>query len=202
MAPGATERLVEALAARGYALEPKFLSAGLVDALRARQAALEAEGRFRPAAIGAGADRSVRPGIRGDRLCWLDPPYAPAEAGFLAQAESLRASINAALGLGLFDFECQYASYAPGTRYARHLDLARGGAERVTSLLLYLNDGWSAADGGALRLYTREGTVEVLPEGGTLVLFESARFEHEVCEAGRERLSIAGWFRRRARVPA
>ena len=39
---------------------------------------------------------------------------------------------------------------------------------------------------------------EILPQSGRLVLFLSARFLHEVMPARRERLSITGWFKRRA----
>ena len=35
------------------------------------------------------------------------------------------------------------------------------------------------------------------PEGGSLVVFLSAELPHEVLPASRERMSIAGWFRRR-----
>ena len=191
-ADAATLRLIEALARSGYAIEPGFLAADEVGVLRARLKELELAGRFRAAAIGAGAKRTVRPTLRGDRLCWLDPPFVAAEAAFLARAEGLRCGLNAALTLGLFDLECQYAIYPSGGVYVRHLDRSAAGAERLLSVLVYLNEDWSAEDGGALKLYTESGPVEVLPAGGTLVVFESARFEHEVRPAGRERLSIAG----------
>jgi SM-20-related protein len=41
----------------------------------------------------------------------------------------------------------------------------------------------------------------VQPEGGTLACFLSADFEHEVLPAARPRLSLTGWFRRRAGIP-
>jgi len=37
----------------------------------------------------------------------------------------------------------------------------------------------------------------VHPTGGTLVLFLSERFAHEVLPAKRERLSLTGWFKSR-----
>jgi SM-20-related protein len=104
--------------------------------------------------------------------------------------------------LGLFELEAHFAVYAPGAAYPTHVDRLRGDDARVLSVVLYLNADWRAADGGALRLYL-EGTgraprVDVLPCGGTLVAFLSERFAHEVLPAWRERLSLAGWFRRRA----
>ena len=61
---------------------------------------------------------------------------------------------------------------------------------------------WRAEDGGQLRLYLDESRDEefhdVMPEGGTLVCFLSDGFWHEVLPATRARLSLTGWFRRRA----
>jgi SM-20-related protein len=71
----------------------------------------------------------------------------------------------------------------------------------VVSVVLYLNLDWGEADGGRLRLYLeRAGEPpfeDVVPEGGTLAVFLSERFAHEVLPAARERLSLTGWFRRR-----
>jgi SM-20-related protein len=47
-------------------------------------------------------------------------------------------------------------------------------------------------------MYDDERVRDVLPVAGTLVCFLSDRFEHEVLPATRERLSLTGWFRRRA----
>jgi SM-20-related protein len=67
--------------------------------------------------------------------------------------------------------------------------------------VLYLNEDWARDDGGELRLHldaAEAGKIQdVLPVGGTLVLFLSEHFAHEVLPANRERLSLAGWFRTR-----
>ena len=68
---------------------------------------------------------------------------------------------------------------------------------RSVSLLLYLNDEtWDAKkDGGVLRAIIKGGkTKEVVPKGGTLVLFDSKTVEHEVLATNRERLAVVGWF--------
>jgi SM-20-related protein len=95
------------------------------------------------------------------------------------------------------DLECHYAIYPPGTHYRRHLDRSPAGAERVVSLVLYLNEDWNPADGGELKLYTEPGVL-IVPSGGTLVLFVSESLEHEVLPTRAVRLSLTGWFRRRA----
>ena len=68
----------------------------------------------------------------------------------------------------------------------------------MLSVVLYLNEDWHADDGGALRIHVDDGaTRDVLPEGGTLVAFLAADFEHEVLPATRPRLAVSGWFRTR-----
>ena len=193
--------LAEALAAGpGWAVVPGFLADAHWRALAAHARERDAAGEFRPAAVGAGAARAVRADVRGDRILWVYAPAPGAEQALFAQLEELRLGLNAALMLGLLDVECHYAIYAAGARYVRHLDRSPAGAERVVSLVLYLNEDWGARDGGALRLYTGDGAHEIAPAGGTLVLFLSERFEHEVLPARRVRLSLTGWFRRRARL--
>ena len=75
----------------------------------------------------------------------------------------------------------------------------------MISLVLYLNDDWCDADGGALRIYptrdAHEPACELPPRGGTLVAMRSEAIAHEVLPANVERWSIAGWLRRRPREP-
>jgi SM-20-related protein len=116
--------------------------------------------------------------------------------------ECLRRAVNGALTLGLFDFEGHLAVYPPGSYYRKHLDQFQGVGLRTLTCVCYLNPGWDSADGGQLRLYTDpahpERYQEILPESGRLVLFLSADFLHEVLPARQPRLSLTGWFRRRA----
>jgi len=182
----------------GLAVVPRFLPGAQVAALR--QVALErhAAGAFRRAAIGTGERRQVRDEVRGDEILWMPAEPSAPEQALLDLLESLRLTLNRELALGLFELECHYALYPPGKAYARHLDQFAGDTSRVVSCILYLNEGWTGADGGALRLYADEGVVDVSPEGGTLVAFLSGRLWHEVLPATRPRLSLTGWFRRRA----
>jgi SM-20-related protein len=115
--------------------------------------------------------------------------------------ERLRLALNRRLYLGLFGFEAHLACYAPGARYEAHVDRFRSAPQRAVSTTLYLNEGWTAEDGGELRLYLGTNAdspfVDVAPLAGTLVVFASERFLHAVLPARRERLSITGWFTRR-----
>jgi SM-20-related protein len=113
----------------------------------------------------------------------------------------LRLALNRELQLGLFEYECHFARYAPGAFYRKHVDRFSRDSRRRLSSILYLNPAWAAADGGALRLYMERtpesARVDIAPAGGTLVLFLSERFPHEVLPATRERLSLTGWFKTR-----
>jgi SM-20-related protein len=191
------QRLVEALAGPGWGVEPAFADRELVQGLLADVARRDAGGEFRAAAVGAGANRAVRPQVRGDRICWLLRPESATERRILERLELLRTDLNRTLLLGLVDFECHYASYGPGAHYTRHLDRSPQGAERVVSVVLYLNDEWQEPDGGELVIAAEDGEVVVAPRGGTLVAFLSQRLEHEVRAVRRTRLSLSGWFRRR-----
>lgn len=63
----------------------------------------------------------------------------------------------------------------PGARLDTHVDFDRHpetGWRRVANLLLYLNEGWREEWGGCLEL--DGGKVTVVPELGTMVLFETS----------------------------
>lgn len=181
------------------AIVPRFAPGPLVAALAHEAQQRDAAGEFHRAAIGRGASRAERSDIRGDRVAWLDEhALSPTECALWAALDTLRVVLNRRAFLGLFSLEAHYALYPPGTFYARHRDRFRDDDARVLSWVLYLNDGWTAADGGALRLHIdARAARDVWPEGGTLVCFLSDCVEHEVRPATRTRLSIAGWFRRR-----
>jgi SM-20-related protein len=190
----------ERVAAEGHAVVPGFAAVGLVAALAAEARRRNAAGDFRAAGIGRGADRVERRDIRGDSLLWLDAQaLARPERSLWDALDSLRVELNRTCFLGLFSFEGHYALYPPGAFYSRHRDRFRDDDARVLSCVLYLNEAWSAADGGALRIRLPGGeTRDVLPIAGTLVAFLADRYEHEVLPAKRERWSVAGWFRRRS----
>lgn len=203
------EVIVNALEKEGWCVVPGFLEAPLWRALAAEAREMYAGGDFRHAGVGRNQDFMIRPEIRNDRVLWLDPALPTRlQSEYLRRMEWLRQRINRELQLGLFGFESHYAMYPAGSFYRRHLDQFRGAGHRTVSCILYLNDDWRPEDGGALRIYLPladqaaapvETHFDLLPEGGSLVVFLSAGFEHEVLPAARERLSITGWFFRNKR---
>jgi SM-20-related protein len=193
----AFDAMAVALESSGYARAAAFVPEALTEALfhRCRE---PSEQGFRVAGIGREEEHQLNPFVRTDEIRWLSDAD-PVEAAYLTWMEQLRLALNRRLFLGLFDYECHFARYAPGAYYKRHLDAFQGRANRVLSTVLYLNPGWLPGDGGELLLYPGRDEVEplerVAPRYGELLAFLSERFPHEVLPARRERYSIAGWFR-------
>lgn len=153
--------------------------------------------RFQAAHIGRGANKKQINSIRGDVISWLEETDSIDQA-YLAWMEKLRIGLNAALYLGLFDYESHYAIYGAGTGYAKHSDVLNGKKNRILSTVLYLNEDWQSRDGGELILFEPTGTAviaTVAPKFGTMIIFLSESFPHEVLLAHHTRRSIAGWFR-------
>ena len=196
----AIKPVAAAIEQAGYVVVQNFLDRSACAALAAECQDLHAGRKLRPAAIGRGEIRRERSDIRGDHLLWLDQhALTQAQTLYWQRMDALRMGLNRALLLGLDELEAHYALYPPGACYAKHRDRFRDDDARVLSSVLYLNHDWRIEAGGQLRLYLPQSKhVDIYPTAGTLVLFLSAEFEHEVLPAARERLSVAGWFRQHA----
>lgn len=195
LTPALLDTIADAIVANGYVILPNALPADLTEALRLRVEQAPADD-FRLAAIGRGAEQQLNQQIRSDRIRWLTKDSEP-DAHYLALMDSLRQGLNQRLFMGLFDYESHYAWYRPEAFYQKHLDALRGSQNRILTTVFFLNHDWQAEQGGALKLYDEDDSLlhTVLPEFGTLVIFLSERFPHEVCPTTRGRGSIAGWFR-------
>jgi len=197
------ETVVEALAGPGWCVIPDFLPADLWRPLASEARETYEDGGFRHAGVGRGENFSIRPEIRNDRVRWIDPLEATElQQAWLDRVESLRVAINRELMLGLFGFEGHFAIYPEGSFYKRHFDRFTDATNRTVTLVLYLNDDWQPEDGGALRIYQSDESgaefySDVLPQGGSAVVFLTEKFAHEVLPANRERLSLTGWYFRR-----
>lgn len=174
------------------------LGENLLAALKQEVQILDRTDAMKKAGIGRGNDLVRDRSVRRDKIAWLQGVTAP-QAALFEFFETIRQGLNQRLFLGLKRFETHYATYHPGDFYKRHLDSFRGRASRVVSLVLYLNEDWQAADGGALQVFNRDNDQEVcgtvLPEAGRMALFMSEEIPHEVLPANRTRYSLACWFR-------
>ena len=153
--------------------------------------------RFHAAQVGRGAAKQQIGSIRGDVINWLDAGNSTDQA-YLAWMEELRLGLNAALYLGLFDYESHYAIYDKGNGYAKHSDVLQGKKNRILTTVLYLNEDWQASNGGELLIFEPTGNTVIAtvnPTFGTMIIFLSEFFPHEVLVSHSTRRSIAGWFR-------
>jgi len=190
--------LADGLVEHGWSQQNIFLSAELTLELAAECRALAASGALNPASVGRGTAQALWTEIRGDRILWLEAGQSPACDRYLQLMENLRIALNRELFLGLDEYESHFAFYAPGASYQTHLDRFRDDDSRTVSAVIYLNHNWLPEQGGALRLHPQgESAQDIAPLGSRLVLFLSADMLHEVLPATRDRLSLAGWFRRR-----
>lgn len=160
--------------------------------------AADAAGELCPAGVGAAGH--LVPEVRADRTAFVrgdDPRWTELVAGFSA----LAAPLAAGLRLALPAMSVQLAVFPPGARYDEHVDAIRGDPFRRVTAVLYLDDLWTAEDGGAIRVVEPEGPREVLPVGGRLVLFRSDAVAHAVLPPRRPRGAAAAWYGARGSLP-
>lgn len=189
-----TEHIIDALSQDGYIIVPDFLDETFTQQLYQRVTSLP-ESAFQLAKIGRQHDHQSQITVRNDKTVWLSEQH-PIEQAYLSVMHTLMTTLNQHLFLGLRDFEAHFAHYPAGHFYQRHLDAFRGQSNRILSSVFYLNPDWQQADGGELVIYRDDDALlRVMPQWGTLVLFLSEQFPHEVLTAHRDRYSIAGWFR-------
>ncbi len=148
---------------------------------------------FNSAAIGSSG--MINSEIRSDKIYWLEKSDFENQLNYFDRfIERLTGTIRVELFISLHDSEFHLAEYEPGTFYKRHLDQHKKRSNRMFTIILYLNENWSPEYGGQLRIYTKDGHLDVLPEFGTLVIFRSDLFEHEVLPTTRSRKSLTGWL--------
>ncbi|MDP2714828.1 2OG-Fe(II) oxygenase [Rheinheimera sp.] len=189
------DAIIAAFYQHGWVWLPNFLSSELNAALLHEA---QHEAQLTLAGIGRLGDHQLNQQIRRDATQWFDGQSA-AQQQYLALMAQLQLVFNRRCFLGLFDFECHFARYNRGDYYQKHLDAFSGRSNRVLTTVSYLN---SVSAGGELALYDEHDNLinKFLPTAGSLVLFESERFPHQVLPAIDTRYSIAGWFRKNASI--
>lgn len=187
---------------KGYSIRPYALPESLTSLLLQHITTMP-DTNFKRAGIGRAQDHNINNFIRTDEICWITG-NSDAGSAWLSWAKLLQAFLNRRLFLGLFSFESHFSHYAKGDFYKKHKDAFIGEGNRILTVVVYLNRRWSAEDGGELVIYDKQLSsssvvdnrkVTVIPGFGTIVVFLSEEFVHEVLPAMRDRYSIAGWFR-------
>lgn len=192
----AFEKIANDIYTLGYCILIDGLPAELAESLYIHNQQMS-DAIFEKAGIGRSDEYHTNRSIRRDEICWIDG-YTPTGQMWLSWCAELQQYLNRRLLLGLHSFESHFAHYKPGMFYKRHYDAFKGSTNRVLSLVTYLNKHWHESDGGQLVIYkndTDKTGIRVQPAFGTIAVFLSEDFPHEVLPATRDRYSIAGWFR-------
>ena len=188
------EKIADALALKGYIIINEGLNETLVQALYKQ---VSSHTNLSSAKVGRGAQRQKLENVRSDKTHWLED-FEPTEKAYLEWMESLRKAMNQTLYMGLAEYEAHFAHYEKGAFYQKHVDVLRGSNKRLLTTVFYLTPQWKEGDGGELLIYDEEGTTvleKVPPRMGTMVIFLSDKFPHEVLASQTDRYSIAGWFK-------
>jgi len=196
LANSSYDLIANALNDDGYIVLPKFLPDELTEQLYQHVSTIP-EQEFKVAGIGRNQSFQLNDKIRSDRTRWLSS-FDPVEQAYLSIMDDCRQQLNQQLFLGLRDYEAHFAHYKEGSYYQRHVDAFHGRSNRLVTTVFYLNPDWDQQDGGELIIYHNDSSntvCRVLPEFGTMVVFLSEQFPHEVLTSMRDRYSIAGWFR-------
>lgn len=193
----AAEIYLEHIETHGYAIIENAIDSDLISELMAD--CYRINPHFSLAGIGRLNNLQIDDSVRKDKTYWFDGS-SNAQLSYQQIMEAVRTTLNRNFFMGLFDYECHYAKYTQGDFYKKHVDAFKGRSNRVFTTVLYLN---SPNKGGELVIYkpkSKDIEVVIKPTAGTLVLFESERFVHEVLPAVDNRYSIAGWFRKNASI--
>lgn len=188
--------IVEDLILQGYSILPSALPPDLLNTLSCYQQNLTPH-KYADAGIGRQEDYTKVKSIRSDEISWITNDFN-AGALWLDWIAKLQSFLNQRLFLGLSTFESHFAHYSPGSFYKRHYDAFRGKVNRVLTVVVYLNPQWDNNDRGEFVLYHDEQDydgIKVTPNYGTMVVFLSEDFPHEVLPSTKDSFSIAGWFR-------
>jgi SM-20-related protein len=189
------ELLIEQLMDFGYGSIEGLFDLDLLSKMKEDLLDKYEDGILKPAGIGKKFDYQKNLEVRGDKILWLEGQN-PLHQQYFNQVNDFMQYMNRTCFTALNAHEFHYAVYKPGSFYKRHIDQFKGDRGRLYSVVTYLNDDWSANDGGEIALYLDGEREELLlPNFGLSVFFKSDELEHEVKTSQKQRLSIAGWLK-------
>jgi SM-20-related protein len=134
---------------------------------------------------------------RNDKIYWLDRQHNNThENSFFDLMDRFVAYLNRTCYTGITGYEFHYTMYEAGSFYKKHIDQFKNNGSRQYSMIMYLNAGWIAADGGELCIHHPGSMQNISPQNGKSVFFKSSELEHEVLLSNKPRLSITGWLKK------
>ena len=186
-------KISDALVDDGYIIIKDALSSKLTSKLLQFS---KNETNYKNAGISKSSDFHIDDTKRRDKTLWIDEDNG-VQSKYLSFTNGLREYLNSSLYLGLTYYEAHFAIYENGDFYEKHLDAFKNSKNRVVTTVFYLNEEWREEDGGELVIYNEDDKIikTVIPNAGTLIVFLSDKFPHEVLKSKAKRHSIAGWFR-------
>lgn len=186
------DRIAQDIQAQGWSYQTKVLDKQHLQSLSSLF-----ESDFGPARVGKNEQKQRVEEIRGDWIRWLDPRDPPEELSReMKFFEEIKLAFNQRFYLGLKDFECHLAKYPSGSFYKKHLDRFENDSSRSVTIIFYLHEEWKPEYCGELVLYNKQNEIlkTILPEPGSVIVFISEDFPHEVKTCSRERRSLTGWI--------
>ncbi len=180
---------------KGYSIHPNGLPSDLADMLWNHARDIPAED-YKKSGVDRDNEHTLDSEARTDKVCWIDTETQVGKS-WIHWTDSLKNHLNKSLFLGMNKFESHFSFYGKGDFYKKHRDAFSVEDNRIFTLIVYLNPEWQDGHGGELIIYSREinsPAIKVKSMFGTVVLFLSEEFSHEVLPAHQDRLSIAGCF--------
>jgi SM-20-related protein len=134
--------------------------------------------------------------FRSDKIFWLDKNNNnPFEDDFFKLMDAFILYLNSTCFTSITSYEFHYTMYEKGDFYKKHLDQFKNNDSRKFSFITYLNQNWTAADGGELLIHHQHAQQHISPQNGKSVFFKSNELPHEVLVTNKSRMSITGWLK-------
>lgn len=191
------EKIIEQIQTSGFAICDDFFDESTINRLQGELFQKLENNSFKEASIGNNNLNQIAKSIRADNIFWINESLSTAaEKIFFDKINHFVNYLNKHCFTGISSTEFHYAHYPTGAFYKKHLDVFNSDNSRKFSVILYLNsEQWHPCYGGALKFYFKDESLEILPQPGRFVVFESRTLEHEVLKVHKERFSITGWLK-------
>ena len=190
------DTLIDSFIENKIGIAQHFLSESLALHLKENLVFLYRDSQLKSAGTGEHTVLKINNLSRGDKIHWLDRKNNNIhENTFFDLMDDFVLYLNANCYTGIKSYEFHYTLYEKGSFYIKHLDQFRNNDSRKFSMIFYLNLDWVASDGGELCIHFGNKKINISPNSGKTVFFQSNELEHEVLLTNKARMSITGWLK-------